>query len=205
MTASGKYLERERYDSIFTRTNAEFDANALSHDISTPGFLRCTAAPTWAGSWHATVRLCKLTHRSGACRPGRTEPPEPSISRAGDPATKEGQQNRFGQQNHSVQSRRQNTDPNTQFCEFCLVLTWLSWRLELQLACTTNIGFITATKMSWRCKISSWISHWYFDMSMNIISFLCCLSWSWIQFSEPFGLFYLSKLSSECRYLLPTN
>lgn len=29
----------------------------------------------------------KLTRRSGACRPGRTKPPEPSTSRAGDPGT----------------------------------------------------------------------------------------------------------------------
>lgn len=133
MTASGRYLERERRDSIFTRTDSAFDANTLSHDISTPGFLRCTAALTWAGSGHVTGSLCKLTHRSGACRPGRTEPPEPSISRAGDPETIEIQQKRRGQHNHSVQSRQQNMDPNTQraasSCHHC-PHTWTSARLS---------------------------------------------------------------------------
>lgn len=46
-------------------------------------------AYTRLGSWYVTVSLCKLTHRSGACRPGRREPLEPSISRGDDPETKE--------------------------------------------------------------------------------------------------------------------
>lgn len=87
-----------------------FDANTLGHDISTPGFLH----PVWRRrgrrrlhmSGPAACRrfgLCKLTHRSGACRPGRTEPPVPSISRADDPATTED----FGQQSP------QKTAPHT--------------------------------------------------------------------------------------------
>lgn len=61
MTASGRYLERERHDSIFTRTNWAFDANALGHDIPTPGFLRRTAAPheCGGGMWRL---VCANSH-----------------------------------------------------------------------------------------------------------------------------------------------
>lgn len=107
LTASGRYLARERHRSIFTRTSSAFDANALSHDISTPGFLRCPHE--WTVGMRRTV--CANSHIALV----RVDPVEESLrSHPFHGQTTLQQENRIGQQNHSVQSRQQSMDPNTQ-------------------------------------------------------------------------------------------
>lgn len=106
---AGDSRRRRRRLHIHTHATA-FDANTLSHDISTPP-PNSSGAPRlrphgWAVGMQSWAGLCKLTRRSGACRPGRTEPPEPSISRADDPATTETQENGFSQQNRPVRAGR---------------------------------------------------------------------------------------------------
>ncbi len=133
MTASGKYLERERYDSIFTCTNAAFDANTLSHDISTPGFLRCTAAPH---EW--TVGMWRLVCANSHIALVRVDPVEQSLRSHpfhGQTTLQQKRDNRTALVSKTILYRADNK-------------TWTQTHrilsrpaMTVQLACTTNIGF----------------------------------------------------------------
>lgn len=131
MTASG-----EEGNAAIPYSHAQtpaFDANALSHDISTPGFLRCTAAPH---EWTVGMRwsVCANSHIALV----RVDPVEQSLRSHpfhGQTTLQqwETQQNRSGQQNHSVQSRRQQHEPK--HTQIVLVLPLLSSHRPPQYKC----------------------------------------------------------------------
>lgn len=150
----------KRHRSIFTRTSSAFDANALSHDISTPGFLRCTAAPhEWTvGMWRP---VCANSHIALV----RVDPVEQSLrSHPFHGQTTLQQQNRIGQQNHSVQSSKTWTQKHR--LSFILQV-YRVYNLH-SLHKYNSKGFITAANSGVVLGYRSYHN-------------VCCLSWSWIQ------------------------
>lgn len=82
-----------------------FDANALSHDVSTPGFLRCAAATHERAVGMRWRRVCANSHVALV----RVDPVEQSLrSHPFHGQTTLQQQNRSGQQNRSAPRRQQS-------------------------------------------------------------------------------------------------